>query len=262
MDLIVSTSWLVEHLNDPDLVVVDVRPESDYAAGHIPGARNIDIYPLKILESDPARVDGWVKMMGSELARIGIDHDAPVVFYEAFSGTSAARAVWLMHALSITTRAAMLDGGLAAWVRNDGTVSTDPVTVSSTTLTPRLDRRYFATADDVLDSTASDAGKPTIIDTRGDLEWMRGTIPTATHLEWIHHLQSDGTFRPVEELRELYDDLGIEPGGKAITFCASGYRAAHTWLVLRHLGVENVSNYAPSWGEWGRQRDLPVEATM
>jgi thiosulfate/3-mercaptopyruvate sulfurtransferase len=138
-------------------------------------------------------------------------------------------------------------------------VSTEPVVVAPTSLDTRLDPGVFATAGDILASI--DAGGTTIIDTRGDLEWMQGTIPTAQHLEWIHHLTPDGTLRSRDELRGLYDELGLAPEDEAITFCASGYRAAHTWLVLRWLGYDSVRNYAPSWGEWGRRADLPVEAT-
>lgn len=258
MDVIVSPEWLAEHQDDPELVIVDVRPRDHYADGHIPGARNIDIYPLKILDSDPEQVSKWVEVMESEFERIGISHDATVVFYEDISGTSAARAVWLMHALSITTNAAMLDAGLAGWVRNGGALSTEPARVESTSLSARLDPRHFATADDILSTINNDSPDSTIIDTRGDFEWMQGTIPTARHLEWIHHLEPDGSFKPTDELRALYRESGVAPEDRAITFCASGYRAAHTWLVLRHLGFEQVSNYAPSWGEWGRRDDLPV----
>lgn len=258
MDVIVSTDWLAERLNDPELVIVDVRPEDFYATGHIPGARNIDIYPLKILDSDPDRIAAWVEMMESVLERAGISHDATVVFYEDISGTSAARAVWLMHALSITTNTAMLDGGLAAWVREGHSLSTEPANAQSSSISARLDPTYFATADDILAVINDEPGDTAIVDTRGDLEWMQGTIPSARHLEWIHHLNQDGSFRSVDELHTLYRELGIAPGGSAITFCASGYRAAHTWLVLRLLGYEDVRNYAPSWGEWGRREDLPI----
>ena len=38
---IVSTDWLEKHLDDPKLVIVDIRLGEEYAAGHIPHAINV-----------------------------------------------------------------------------------------------------------------------------------------------------------------------------------------------------------------------------
>jgi thiosulfate/3-mercaptopyruvate sulfurtransferase len=256
-DLLVSAAWLAGHLDDPDLLVVDVRPAEEYARGHIPGAVTVDLYSLTILDSSPEHIESWVREVEHAFRQIDIDHDRRVVFYEDISGTSAARGVWLMHALRIG-EGMMLDGGLVAWQAAGG-ISTRSAKPTPSTMTARLDPAFFATADDVL--AASDSADATIIDTRADLEWMKGTIPTAEHLEWVHHLNHDGKMKPIAELHRLYDERGLVPDGDAITFCASGYRAAHSWLVLRMLGHDRVRNYAPSWGEWGRRTDLTTEPT-
>jgi thiosulfate/3-mercaptopyruvate sulfurtransferase len=257
-DLLVSADWLAEQLDDSGLLVVDVRPGEQFAKGHIPGAVNIDLYPLKILVSSPERIESWVREVEHAFGQIGIDLERRVVFYEDISGTTAARGVWLMHALRIG-EAAMLDGGLTAWQAAGQDISTRPFRPKPSTVTARLDSAAFATADDVL--AASNSGSATIIDTRADLEWMQGTIPTARHLEWIHHVNHDGTMKPIAELHRLYAELGLAQNRDTITFCASGYRAAHSWLVLRMLGHNRVRNYTPSWAEWGNRADLPTEQT-
>lgn len=254
---IVSVEWLAQHISDRGIVVVDVRPQDHYDADHIPGARNLDLYPLKILDSDPAAIDRWVLTMQEAFRTLGISHDDRVIFYEDLSGTSAARGVWLMEALSIG-RGSLLDGGLAAWRSTGQPVSTEPASVAPSDITLSLNRDLFATAPDILDNL--DSGSPArIVDTRNDLEWMQGTIPSSTHVEWTAHLTPEGTFKPLDELRALYRNIGLSPDDDVTTFCASGYRAAHTWLVLSELGYKNVRNYAPSWGEWGHRADLPIE---
>lgn len=255
---IVSVEWLAQHADRPNVVVVDVRPADQYNAGHIPGARAIDFYPLKILDSDPTVIGRWVSTMQSAFRALGVRNDDHVVFYEDISGASAAHGVWLMEALSIG-HGAMLDGGLSAWPAAGHELSTEPVSVvTPSDVTVALNHDVFATASEILQDL--DAGNgAVIIDTRNQLEWMRGTIPSSTHLEWTAHLNADGTLKPKNRLRELYEDIGVRTGDEVITFCASGYRAAHTWLVLSELGYENVRNYAPSWGEWGRRGDVPIE---
>lgn len=254
-DLLVSVDWLAA--NRDEVIVVDVRPADRYDAGHIPGARHIDLYPIKILDSDPDLIAGWAEAIEAAFQQLGICAGDRVVFYEDYSGTTAARGVWVMHALALG-EGSLLDGGLTAWQEAGHEVDTAPVEVAPSDLRAQFDASHFATADDVLG--AAD-GNGVIVDTRGAIEWMQGTIPTARHLEWVQHLRPDGTLKPMEELRALYREHGIMPEDKVITFCASGYRAAHTWLVLALLGYGNVRNYAPSWGEWGRRTDLPVAAT-
>jgi thiosulfate/3-mercaptopyruvate sulfurtransferase len=255
LDLLVSADWLADHRDE--VIVVAVRPADRYAAGHIPGARAIDLYPMKILDSDPDLIAGWVESIQAAFRELGIRHGDRVVFYEDYSGTTAARGVWLMRALALGA-GAMLDGGLSAWEASGRPTDTETVEVEPSDVTARLDPALFATASDVLDATEGDGA---IIDTRGAVEWMQGTIPTARHLEWIRHLNPGGTLKPLDELRAMYEQLGVSPDDAVVTFCASGYRAAHTWLVLTMLGYGDVRNYAPSWGEWGRRPDLPVAPT-
>ncbi len=254
---IVSVEWLVAHSDDTNVVTVDVRPQDQYNAAHIPGARNLDIYPLKILDSDPAAIDGWAATMQHAFRGLGIRHDDHVIFYEDISGTSPARGVWLMEALSIG-HGSMLDGGLAAWHGAGHPLSTDPVSVTSSGITVTLNRDLLATAPDIVDSLEGDR-ETRFIDTRNQLEWMQGTIPTSSHLDWTAHLDPAGKLKPMDEIRAMYEELAVSADDEVVTFCASGYRAAHTWLVLSELGYDHVSNYAPSWGEWDQRTDLPVE---
>jgi thiosulfate/3-mercaptopyruvate sulfurtransferase len=87
-----------------------------------------------------------------------------------------------------------------------------------------------------------------------------GHIPTAASIPWASAVRDDGTFKPAEELRELYGGKGIGPEGPVTAYCRIGERSAHTWFVVRELlGYEDVRNYDGSWTEWGNLVDVPIE---
>lgn len=255
---ILSVEWLQAHFHDSNVRIVDARPAGEYAAAHLPGAVNMDTYALKLADSTEAELARYVESITAEIRRCGIRAGDRVIFYEGFSGTNAARGVWMLDLLGIGG-GAMLDGGLQAWAEAGGALSRDTPAIEPSQTEMALDRSVLATADELLTPE-----NLCVLDTRAAIEFMAGTIPTSIHIEWLEHLTPDGRFRSLEELRSLYESRGLLADGEATiaTFCGSGYRAAHTYVVLKALGFSSVKNYAPSWGEWGRRSDLPVERPM
>jgi thiosulfate/3-mercaptopyruvate sulfurtransferase len=73
-------------------------------------------------------------------------------------------------------------------------------------------------------------------------------------------MREDGTFRPAEELKALYEGKGITPDKEIVAYCRIGERSSHTWFVLRELlGYQKVRNYDGSWTEWGSLVGAPIE---
>lgn len=254
---VVDVAWLAAHIDKPDVRLVDVRPPGAFALGHIPGAANLDVYKLKLSSSAADAITAFDETMRDALGAIGLQAGDRVVFYEDFSGTSAARGVWVWDYLGLG-ESAMLDGGLRAWGAAGGDITTSDDGAEAATLKIHPDLSTLATADQIAASIRGESEPVQVIDTRNDLEHLAGTIPGSVHLEWIHNLNPDGTFRPVEELAAMYQAAGITPERETATFCASGYRAAHTYVVLKLLGFPHVRNYAPSWKEWSARHDLEI----
>jgi thiosulfate/3-mercaptopyruvate sulfurtransferase len=271
---LVTTAWLADHLDDPQVVVA----ESDedillYETGHIPGAVKIDWHADL---NDPVvrdYVDGehFAQMMSSR----GITRDHTIVFYGDNFNWWAAYALWV-STLFGHTDVRLLDGGRQKWIEEGRPLVTEEPKREGTTypVVERDDSRIRAFKEDVLAHIA--AGRP-LVDVRSPQEYSGellhmpdypqegairgGHVPGARNVPWKKAANDDGTFKTVEELRALYQgELGLGPSDDVVAYCRIGERSSHTWFVLSQLlGFQRVRNYDGSWVEWGNAVRVPIE---
>ena len=265
---LVTADWLKDNLDDDDLVIVDLRKEEDYAAGHIPGA--LRLTPNVVFQAEDANgVPGMLPAadhIASALSELGIETDDTVVFYDGFSNLWASRALWAMDVYGHQdTR--LLDGAWSYWSANGLETSTDAteVTASSYVFTGAPDTSIIADWEEVL--TSVDDPSKIVCDARSPEEYSGkdvradagGHIPESSNINWNRAVNEQGEFLSAPELRVLYEGEGIEGDKVVFTLCQTAVRATHSWFVLQELlGYETVKVYDGSWVEWGNREDLPI----
>ena len=273
-DVLVSTEWAAEHLNDPNVRFAESNEDVLlYMTGHIPGAINIDWH--NDLNDPLVRDYISAKQFAELMSRNGITPETTVIFYGDKNNWWATYAFWVFQLFG-HTNAKVLDGGRAKWIGEGRELSRERPSYprSSYPLPKRDDATVRAFRDDVLKQIV--AGKP-LVDVRspgefkGELLHMAdypqegslrgGHIPGAKSVPWARAANPDGTFKRADELRAIYEqEQGLKPNDGVITYCRIGERSSHSWFVLTYLlGYPNVRNYDGSWTEWGNGVRLPIE---
>jgi len=265
MSLLVTPDDLSRDLaSSPKPLLIDLRPAEQFCENHLPGAVHLDLFGISSVDTNPAPLNAFFWIIEHLLASRGVSNDVPVVVYDDTSGIRAARAFWFLEFFGHPgTR--VLDGGYQSWVRRGLPVTQKAEAPRPTEWTGTRDETILAGWREVRDRVGQ--SDVTVLDTRSDGEYCGtnvraargGAIPGAVHLEWTNNLGSDGAFKPVDQLKQMYERVGITPDREVITYCQGGYRAAHSYLALRLLGYTRVRNYIGSWKEWGDRTDLPIE---
>ncbi len=273
-EALVSTGWLAEHLDDPDVRIL----ESDedillYATGHIPHALKVDW----IDDLNDSITRDYIDRTTFEalLRRLGIGNDTTVVFYGDKNNWWATYAFWVFKLFGFPD-ARILDGGRTKWEQEGRPMTTEmPRVEPSAYVAPeRDDRRIRAFRERVLSHVG---GHNPLIDVRSPDEFSGkkthmaeypqegvlrgGHIPGAKNVPWARAAEPDGTFKNAAGLRRIYEDeAGLRSTNDVVVYCRIGERSSHTWFVLTYLlGYPRVRNYDGSWTEWGNAVRMPIE---
>jgi thiosulfate/3-mercaptopyruvate sulfurtransferase len=280
MDTLVSAAWLEEHLDDPDLVVLDatviVQPDGSggfvsvngrpsYESGHIPTAGFADLFgDLSDGDSPHEFTRPSPEQFAAAMEALGVSDDSRVVLYDAVGSMWAARVWWMLRWIGFD-RAALLDGGLNAWTAGGRPLSTEPASRPAGQLTVNHRPELFADRDEVLASIEDDA--VTLIDSlpppyfRGETTMYDrpGHITGAVNVPVFLAFDDTGRFRPLDEAASIFEG---DRDGRAINYCGGGIAASSNAFVMTRLGFTNVAVYDASLQEWTADPDLPMEVDL
>jgi thiosulfate/3-mercaptopyruvate sulfurtransferase len=269
-EVLVDTQWLLEHLHDLTVRVVEVNMSpASFQDAHIPGAVCWNIFtdllnPDLSQNLDPAAI-------AKLLARSGISPTTTVIAYGSYADIGA----WIFWVLKTIghDQVYVLNGGYQKWVAEGRPLGSE---FSSFPPTEYPTRSSEVSLRVLQPEVQSSLDRALLLDVRtppeyqGEIFMMKppvgeergGHISGAINIENILALNEDGTFKSIEALDTLYGSQGITADQEVFTYCAIGARSACTWFVLKYLlGYPRVRNYDGSWHQWSKMPNVLIVST-
>lgn len=274
---IVETEWLAQHLESPDIVLLDGsthlptsgrNARNEFATEHIPGAYFFDIDEVADKKNPLPHMLPSSVQFASQIKAMGIGDGTRVIVYDTEGLYSAARVWWMFRTMGHSD-VAVLNGGMKKW-KAEGRPVTDETSLK------RQPRHFTPRANAALVRDAADVkaliGHPSvqIVDARaagrftGSTPEPRkglrsGRIPGSRNVPFGTLLNADGTLKPKDELRRVFAAAGVDIERPVVASCGSGVTAGVIAFALAQLGRTDAAVYDGSWSEWGAREDLPIE---
>lgn len=245
---LINVEDLYQIVDDPGTIIIDVSSPAEYQNGHIPGAMNISTTQIvdpnntvKMLLAPPEQIEDL-------LSSLGIRNDSSIVIY-ARTPFNATRLYWTLQVYGHQDLR-LLDGNLSNWQAAGYEVSTETPAPTSSTYTIDRDSINYSLIADTSQTYAAMLSEDTVlIDARSSNEYYNGHIPGAINVFRDEHLDSNGQFKTIDELRKLYQ--GITPDKDIIVYCQTGFQGSLNYFVLTSLlDYQNVKNYDASLNGW------------
>jgi len=269
--VLVSTEWLARHLEDPNLVIVDMSSDdTQYSRFHLPRATYLPYYYLvRQRKSDKVVVRPSRDELVYTLGQIGISRNSYVILYDDIGGLNVGRMFFELESIG-HPNVSVLNGGLVKWILEGRKVINTPVQPTPV--------RYGETGQElnneatIADVDAAQKNGTVLIDARSQEEYVGdlkkkagGHVAGARWWEWSDDVaMNEGfVFKDAETLRAKLASFGLtDLKQPVITYCHTGHRAAQSYLMLRSLGFSNVRLYAHSMGEYDLARKAKLVRGM
>jgi thiosulfate/3-mercaptopyruvate sulfurtransferase len=281
-EYLVETDWLAQHLNDPNVIVLDctthlipdprityeVKPgREDFEQAHIPGAQFVDMLRdvsdtsqhLRFMRQSPEE-------FASALRRFGVNSTTRVVTYSTANVWWATRLWWLLYEFG-NDNAAVLNGGWQKWRTEGRAVEAGPSRPRPAgDFTVREVRNLMVGKDEVQRAIGNGAictinalTPPQHTGAGGNSYGRPGRIKGSVNLPAAHLLDPEtNTFLPADELRKRFAAVGAMDK-QVINYCGGGIAASADALALVMLGHNDVKLYDASLSEWAKDESLPME---
>lgn len=275
MSPLVSIDWLATHLSAPDIRLVDASwylpadgrtPPEEYRGCHIPGAVFFDLDEIADLDSGLPHMLPSAEKFAARVRKLGLGDGNRLVIYDGGDPYAAARVRWMFRAFGASD-VVVLDGGLMAWQAAGKAIDDIPPVPRERHFSARLQHPMVRDKTQMLANI--DSGNEQVIDARcaaryrGEAEEPRpglrkGHMPGAINIPYTTVFSDTGTYKPVDALKKLFADAGVDMAKAVTVYCGSGVTACTVGLALEAAGHRRVAVYDGSWAEWGADPDVPI----
>jgi thiosulfate/3-mercaptopyruvate sulfurtransferase len=260
---LVETDWVAAHATDANVRVVDMRMNG-FADGHVPGSVYLSPVAIRDANSPPTFLPAPAAFEAM-MTKLGIADTTRVVVYDERGGIYAARLWWILNYFG-HSNVALMNGGWVKWTAEHRPATAESIATTAARFTAKPQPKWIATATDVVGAIDKPGVK--IIDARttAEIEGKElrnikrgGFVPSSIPVYWEDLLDpQQKTFRPADQLKQLYEDRGIIPSQEVIAYCQVGMRASVDLFALHLIGYDKLRNYYGAWEEWGNRDDLPI----
>ncbi|NOY66866.1 MAG: sulfurtransferase [Gammaproteobacteria bacterium] len=264
--LIIEADELESHLQDDNILIIDLCKDETYLQSHIPGAVHLKYPDILHVQKPVMGLLPDMDSLSNILSKTGITPETHVIAYDDEGGGKACRLLWTLDVIG-HKHFSLLNGGLHAWANEGHPLSNALVTPVTTEYGKCEIIQGRADKDYVLNSL--DNNECILLDSRSIEEYTGvkrfaergGHIPGAINLDWMITMNKDANLRllPDDELNKLLQSLGITADKEIILYCQTHHRSSHAYIMLKHLGYTKLRGYPGAWSEWGNLPGMPVE---
>ncbi len=254
---ILTAEEALKAIEGEDTVLVDAQNSSGYGEGHLENAVNIARNDITVLGPFPNMLAPASKIEKA-LGENGIANDSRVIIYDNNNNMDAARLWWTMKVYGHED-VQVVSGGLNALKTAGAQITTAVPDVSVVEYKAgSKNAEMIATKEEVVEQVNNPSDDVVLLDVRTREEVNQGTIPGSVHVNYVENNNSDGTFKSIDEILEMYPEKGIDPDKTVIMYCKTSIRGAQTYIALHNAGYRDLKLYDGAWIEWSADSSLPV----
>ena len=266
---IVTTDWLAAHLNDPDIVIIEIGKQEDYNERHIPGSVFMKTSDISTPHDSglTLQIPSIEKLINS-FEKAGVSNNSRIILYSGYGWVTPVTRFYLtLDYMGLADNTSILDGGILKWEEEKRPLTSEVKKIKRGNITVKSPNKYVVVEVDVVTEALNDPNYQ-IVDARtenyysGTAESYKrnGHITGATNIPYTSLTTEDepNSFKSEEELRKMFADANVDESKKIISYCHVGQEATLIYFIAKYLGYNNVQLYDGSYQEWDERTDLPV----